>query len=96
MKTPKTRITGNLEEDLPEPTKDDMKTENIYAVTEAFSIQPRTWFVGSIYQNFKAIDRIVVEAVYDTGDPYDFYVGYDKDDKRVFQIRVQCATVDFY
>lgn len=73
-----------------------MTTEkDIQSVSEAFSIQPAMWYVGNTYKTQKPLARIVRESVYDTGDPYDFYVGYDTEGNRVFQIRVQAATVQF-
>lgn len=75
--------------------------EEIYSISEAFSMQPMTWYIGqSMYYSIEptnrpVISKIKVESIYDTGDPYDFYVGYSEDGQKLFQIRVQCATVQF-
>lgn len=73
-----------------------MKTEQeIYSVSEAFSMQPAMWIIGNKYQTGQTLLKIVKDTIYDTGDPFDFYVGYDSTGKKVFQIRVMCATVQF-
>ena len=69
--------------------------QEISAVSEAFSMQPMGWQVGNTYQTQAPLVRIVKESVSDTGYPYDFYVGYDEAGRRVFQIRVMAATVQF-
>lgn len=75
--------------------------EEIYSVSEAFSMQPKTWYVGqsmpySINPTHRpVISKIKIEDIYDTGDPFSFYVGYSSDGYKLFQIRVQCATVEF-
>ena len=71
------------------------KTQTIYSVSEASAIQPRMWTVGNEYHTENKLEKIIIEPVYDTGDPYDFYVGYDTENKRVFQIPVKCAIVQF-
>lgn len=75
-------------------------TDQIYSVTEAFSMQPTTWYVGQSMSYVgdsvrPVISKIELQSIYDTGDPFDFYVGYSKDGSKLFQIRVQCATVVF-
>lgn len=73
-----------------------MKQEQeIYSVSEAFSTQPLAWFVGKTYHSIHYLKEIRRESIYDSGDPYDFYVGYDTFDEKVFQIRVSAATVQF-
>lgn len=77
-----------------------MSTEpKIHAVSEAFSMQPMLFTVGNgvpmIRGEYPKIHRIVRESVFDTGNPYEFYVGYDEHGNRLFQIRIQCATVIF-
>lgn len=70
--------------------------QEIHSASEAFCQEGMCWYIGMKVRNGKAtIDKIVKESVYDTGDPYDFYVGYDTTGNRVFQIRVSAATVTF-
>ena len=69
--------------------------QEISAVSEAFSMQPMAWHVGHPYQTQSPLAKIVKESVYDTGDPFDFFIGYDENGKKVFQIRVMCATVQY-
>ena len=71
------------------------KEQIIQCVSEAFSMQPSAWYIGHSYQTQSPLAKIVKESVYDTGDPFDFYVGYDENGLRVFQIRVMAATVQF-
>lgn len=75
-------------------SKQQKETEQtIYGVSEAFSIQPNAWYVGNRYHTQTELKEIRKESIYDTGDPYDFYVGYDLNGKKVFAVRVQAATV---
>ena len=53
------------------------------------------WHVGNVYQTQSPLAKIVKESVYDTGDPFDFFIGYDEKGKKVFQIRVMAATVQY-
>jgi hypothetical protein len=69
----------------------------IYSVSEAFSIQPRIWRIGnSVRYLGNPITRIAHGSIYDTGDPYDAYIGYDAEGNKVFEIRVMCATVEYF
>jgi hypothetical protein len=71
-----------------------METESILWVSEAFSMQPIQWRVGQRYEG-----RILVEIIEDEivtfTDRLSFYIGYDADKKKIFQIRKECATVFF-
>lgn len=69
--------------------------DQIIWVSEAFAMQPKGWMVGERCSTGQTLLKIVRESVYDTGDPFEYYVGYDSTGKRAFQIRVQCATVEF-
>lgn len=73
-----------------------MIEQDIYSVTEAYSMQPASWCVGATYLKHSPLQKIVKESVFDTGDRYDFYVGYDTRGHRVFQIRVNAATVQYF
>ena len=80
---------------IPNHNPEKMKDQKIYSVSEAFGMQPLMWSIGNTYFTRNPLSRIVKEDVFDTGDPFDFYVGYDSEDKRVFQIPVKCAVVQF-
>lgn len=87
---------------IKKPIKSKSKSmEEIYSISEAFSMQPKTWYVGqSMYYSINpthrpVISKIKIDDIYDTGDPFSFYVGYSGDGHKLFQIRVQCATVEF-
>lgn len=66
-------------------------TENIYTVTEAFSTQPITWFVGK-KQNVVSVEWMC-ETISNIIIP--FYVGFNKYGKPVFKIRVDCSTITY-
>lgn len=68
--------------------------QKIYQVSEAFSMQPRLYKVGDTVNGMR-IARIVEESIYDTGDPYDFYIGYDDVGNRVFAVRKMAANVQY-
>lgn len=70
-----------------------MKT--IKQITEAFSMQPASWYVGQHLSSDRIISSIVEEAVYVDGSPYDYYVGYDKDNNRLFEFRKASVNVFF-
>lgn len=67
----------------------------IYRVSEAFSMQPNSWSVGMKCRSGLTLTRIERGEIYDTGDPYDAYVGYDSNNKKVFEIRCNAATVEY-
>lgn len=68
--------------------------ETIHSVTGAFAIEPACFYLGYKMRG-KTIGKIIIEDVYDAGDPYSFYVGYYEDGSRAFQMRVQAANVTF-
>jgi hypothetical protein len=74
-----------------------MKTEYkgiIVSITEAFSMQPSSFRVGTHYANNGIlIDRISQEDVYINGDPFEYYVGYDKDGNRLFEFKKGTVSV---
>lgn len=58
-------------------------------------MQPNSWAVGMKCRSGQTLTRIVLGEVYDTGDPFDAYIGYDSSDNKVFEIRVKAATVEY-
>lgn len=69
----------------------------ITAVSEAFSMEPKKYRVGQLLDPVtgRRIECIRREVIYDTGDPYDFYVGYDSDGNKVFALRVQATNLEY-
>lgn len=67
----------------------------IYRVSEAFSMQPTSWAIGMKCRSGFTLTRIERGEIYDTGDPFDVYVGYDSNNNKAFEIRVKAATVEY-
>jgi len=66
----------------------------IQSICEAYSMQPYSLYVGQNL-NKKIITKIVEEDVFINGDPYPYYVGYDKDENRLFEFRKDSVNVIF-
>jgi len=63
-------------------------------------MQPITIFVSEKNDYEKLRDDDVVEikdeAIKVNGDPYDYYIGYNKDGKKIFQYRKETVNVHFF
>lgn len=78
----------------------EIKPQEIYSITEAYSMQPTEIAVGDKVRNYHTqteavIKRIVQEDVYITGDPFDYYVGYDEEGNRLFEYRKGTVNVKY-
>ena len=69
--------------------------EKIMWVSEAFSQEAGFWRVGMNITPDCKIDKIQVEQICDTGDPYDFYVGRTENGEKIFAVRVSAANVGY-
>ena len=76
---------------------------NIYAISEAFSMQPKHISIGDLY--FIGADRDTQTILYkiehkliQTGDDQrtEYYVGYDKDNYKLFKYRADTMNVQYY
>ena len=71
----------------------------IYSITEAFSMQPATHYVGEqIYRHGRdvvTIVRIVEGTVVIDGDPYTYYMGLDEQDNRLFEYKKGTVNVEY-
>lgn len=81
----------------------DNDKEIIKSVQEAFSMQPQRWYVGETKgypPKVVKIATITLEIINIPvcGDPYDyrFYVGRDESGNKLFQIRADSATVEYF
>ena len=76
--------------------------EKVKSITEAFSQQPITMYVGMIYDYDKQIKvsaiNLEIINVPINGDPFDyrFYVGRDENGNKLFQFRAETVSVCFY
>lgn len=61
------------------------KNDKIKSISEAFSMQPQAHMVDT------HVARIVVEQIALTK----FCVGYDKENKRLFEYRLDSVNIDF-
>lgn len=71
--------------------------DKIYSISEAYSIQPVTLYVGGLSGNAsdKVIAKIVEEDIYITGDPFEYYCGYDSDGNRLFEYKKGTVNVHY-
>lgn len=77
-----------------------MKDIKIRSITEAFSMQPATLYVGMTHswlENEKQtiVAKIVEEDVDIVGDPWPYYIGYDKDGNRLFEYKKGTVNVTY-
>ena len=72
--------------------------ETIYSVTEAFSMQLMTFYVGMTNNGMK-VAEIKLEVVSQTlcGDHYDYkyYIGRTDEGKKVFQFKAETVNLTF-
>jgi Zn/Cd-binding protein ZinT len=66
----------------------------ISSITEAFSMQPSTLYVGG-YAGEIQIAKIVQEDVHIEGDPFAYYVGYDENGNRLFEYKKGTVNVHY-
>ncbi len=75
----------------------------IYSISEAFSMQPRYFcigdchFIGADRETKTLVDRIE-HVLIQTGDDQrtEYYVGYDKDNYKLFKYRADTMNVQYY
>ncbi len=72
----------------------------IQSITESFALQPETHYIDRFYTTaekgkFIQLKKIELEGIYINGDPYDYYVGYDENKNKIFEIRRELVSV-FY
>lgn len=65
----------------------------IAGVSEAFSMQPTGYSVDQVMYDGRKVKEIKLEAVYCTGDPFDYYVGYDENGDKIFECRKETMNV---
>ncbi len=82
----------------------------IKSITENTSMQPQTHYVGEpmmVIRDGKdvnkarvrgtaVVNRIVPEIVLINGNPFDYYVGYNIDNKRLFECRKGTVHVEYF
>jgi hypothetical protein len=69
--------------------------EKIQSISEAYSMQPATLYVGMKLDGGRVIDKIIQEDVHIEGDPFAYYVGYDKKGNRLFEYRKGTVNVHY-
>jgi hypothetical protein len=70
--------------------------KTIRSITEAFSIQPASFYVGMLWSNKgNTVAKIVEESVYINGDPFDYYVGYDTNGNKLFESKKGTVNVTY-
>jgi hypothetical protein len=74
--------------------------EKIYSITEAFSQQPCTLYVGMTHYPSKETimnieKEIVCFAENGQDNQFDYYVGYTSSGKKAFQFRCETVNVIF-
>ena len=82
----------------------EIENENVKvkSVTEAFSQQPATFYVGMVYDYEKQIKVTTIDLeiinIPVCGDPYEYryYVGRDENGNKLFQFRAETVSVSFY
>jgi len=83
-------------------TKIEDEIVKVKSVTEAFSQQPATFYVGMIHDYDKQIKVATIDLeiinIPVCGDPFDyrFYVGRDENGNKLFQFRADTVSVSFY
>lgn len=85
-----------------------MENQYIYSITEAYSMQPNSFWVGEAYiighkKDDKGLDR-AVQSIIDKielklikidGDDWQHYVGYDKEGRELFRYRADSVNVQY-
>lgn len=67
----------------------------VRSITEAFSMQPATFYVGQDLFQGQKVEKIVHEIIYVDANPIEYYVGYDASNNRLFQFR-KCSVNVFF
>lgn len=71
--------------------------EEIYCISEAFSMQPHDFTVGRNVNNRAnaKIAKIIRQTFHIAGEPHEYYVGYNEKQEKLFQYRVDSCNVQF-
>jgi len=75
--------------------------EEIYSITEAYSMQPKTFAIGDqMYQRSDKcfgretyIEKIIQRMIMIDGDPFEYYVGYDASNNKLFEFKKDTVNV---
>jgi hypothetical protein len=71
----------------------------VYAIIEAFSMQPNRYYIGmnmsDTINRIVLVHHIVLEDISINGDSFQYYVGYSIDGKRLFEYRRESVNVHF-
>ena len=70
--------------------------EQIYSISEAFSMQPTPLHVGGNTISGKKIARIMLQEIKCNGDPFEAYIGYDADGNKLFHYLKNTVNVHYY
>lgn len=83
-------------------TKIEDENVKVQSISEAFSHQPITFYVGMMHDYDKQVKVATIDLeiinIPINDDPYDFrfYVGRDENGNKLFQFRADTVSVSFY
>lgn len=72
--------------------------KEVEQITEAFSMQPRSFYVGQKFGGHDGVHvaRIKLEDRGLYGNPKDYYIGYDKNGNELFKFMVETVNVEYF